>query len=283
MERWFVSDDRVYHVIRNERVWLVIDRPSMFRDAKIETFECLNLQRFHSSGAPAPWKRWLFSHPSIPLPIPSAIFTQRDWRNFGKGEWGTANEYSLLVPSPARCAFLASGDDEATLYRPSNAHPNSNPHHRWPCLLSLAAISRPPKISRRGARCPLLLSTPFSFCRLLGPPKFDRLRTKEASDRMRPSAPRRKQLERDGTVCSMWTWDVTRRVSTPPKSRRNAGWRALRRRVSQEIYAENATARFRLKRDALFDRNLASAYIRRTVLTKFIVRSMIVLTGRMET
>lgn len=86
-----------------------------------------------------------------------------------------------------------------------------------------------------------------------------------------------------GTVCSMWTWDVTRRVSTPSKSRPNAGWRALRRRASQEIYAENATARFRLKRDTLSDRNLASAIIRRTVSTKSILRSMIILIERMKT
>ena len=85
-----------------------------------------------------------------------------------------------------------------------------------------------------------------------------------------------------GTVCWMWTWDVTRRVSTPPKSRRNAGWWAFRRPASQEIYAENATALFRLKRGALSDRNLASAYIRRTVSTKSILRSMIILMGRMK-
>ena len=222
---------------------------------------------------------WLFSHPSSWSPIPCLIFTQRDWRNFGKGEWETANEYSLLVPSPARCAFLASGDDEATLYRPSNAHPNSNPHHGWPCLLSLAAISRPPKISRRGARCPFSLSTPFSFSRLLRPNLIDCGQKRLRTGCVRPPHVANSSK---GTVCWMWTWDVTRRVSTPPKSRRNAGWWAFRRPASQEIYAENATALFRLKRGALSDRNLASAYIRRTVSTKSILRSMIILMGRMK-
>ena len=174
----------------------------MFRDAKIETFDRLNLQRFHSSGARAPWERDDYSL----IRLADRRYHPQFLRSETGGILGKANEKrrtSIRCWSRHRPVALSL---RAATTKPPCIDPATPTQTVTPTMDDPVYYrSLPSRVLQKflDAMHDVLSRSPLpslSVGFLDHPNLIDCGQKRLRTGCVRPSAPRRKQLERDGLL-----------------------------------------------------------------------------------